>query len=555
MNPRQAEVAKRVARLPAPLRVPLVVIMGFGYIIRRAATTIRWPEIKHLWRHALRVLKFASVGLTVFAIGVVLLYVFRGVLGLPSQLSYLLEAGISVELNFLGSRYITWRDRRAVGFWRSWLYFHAARVFTFGLNQGLFYLQVSVLGLPYWVANIANVIVGAAFNYSANDKYAFAPGEKQSPEDHGTIVVNYPKVSIIIPCKNNPEEIADVLNAIDRQTYVRTRPRNVQVILVGDPNDSTWRGIGQFRAGAAINIVEVEVDSPGRDANAKRQQGMIFADGKVLVFMDADVTPPEHWLANIVALLTVEGEGEGEMFVAGPLLGLADTFMGRFIDRTASGSKTPRVDRPIRLTPKNIGEFKPPVTANLALRREVWERIHEPRPDFTNSYEDYEYAWRALRAGFTILITPLLIAHRYHRQEFRKLEGEYQRSGRGGADFMVEYPESPFAVFRLVQLLAIPAGVAVAAVALYLWPVVALDWLAAGLLSLILTNLLSANWRPGAVLYPFIGMYFSLRYVYGVCQRFVRYGFTSVRLRMPWVGQARTRLIVNNRPSEWRYVR
>ncbi len=557
MRTHRAGVPDRFTRVPPPFSVVWTLLVGYFYLLRRTLYVFRWREIVYLVRYALRVVKFAGVGISVFIIGAGLLYFLRNVLGWPNFWSYLLEGAVSVELNFLGSRYITWSDRRAVGFRRSWLYFHYARLFTFGLNQILYNLQtnglwvsgygIPGLGLPAWLAYVAGAIVGAAFNYTANDTYTFAPGEQPDPADHGTIVTRYPKVSIVVPCKNNGDSIGRLLGALNRQTYVRSYPRNVQLVLVGDPYDQTWSGIGQFMAGAAINNVEVKVVSPGRDANAKRQQGMLYVsqDSEIIVYADADLMPGKYWLANIVDLLTTGGE----KFVAGPVTGVAHSFWGRFIDRTTSGSKTPRVVRPFRLTADNIGEFKPPVTANLAVRREVWNAIHEPRPDFTNSYEDYEYAWRALRAGFTIYTTPLLSARRSHREGFRALLREYMRSGRGCGDFIVAYPYSPFSVFRLAQLIAIPIGVAAAVLGVMYQPVVALDLMAAATLSLILTNVLSAQHVEG-VLYPFIGAVFSSTFVYGNCQRFTRRGFAPPV--MPRVGRVRSRLIVNNRPSEWR---
>ena len=148
--------------LLSPVIVPAEYIYGYVYIVRRALATIRRPQIAQLLRRAFRAVKFVMVGITVLAIGYVLLYVFISRLHWPQQQSYLLVTVISLQLNFLGSRYITWRDRRINGFWKSYVLFHAYRIISAGLNQGLFYVQTDVLGLPYLLANTADIIVSTA---------------------------------------------------------------------------------------------------------------------------------------------------------------------------------------------------------------------------------------------------------------------------------------------------------------------------------------------------------------------------------------------------------
>lgn len=473
----------------------------------------------------------------------------------------------------LRARCAFWRNREQPGFWRTWAYFWTARSITYGVNQVVLNIQVYLLHLPTQLAYVAGLIVAAAFNYAANDMYVF----------RGVIVrrdgpVPVTNVCIVAPCKGNEAgEIDAFLRAIHNQTYAWKHHRRIQVILVGSPNDPAWQGIpssfdnrdgtGQMPPNFALNVVEGEIAGKGRDSNWKRSTGARYAfevtegpqksgedktrtlrrigdtfhavravldpvDDQILVYADPDIQPPPHWLEQIVRRILVDGYE----FVAGPVESVKDLpgrygywgrFWSRFIDRTATGSKTPRVDRETVLTMDNIGQYKPPVTANLAFTHRVWQVIGEPRPDFRNSYEDYEFCWRALKAGFKILFDPGLMVPRTHRIGLKKLIGEYTRSGRGFRDFAAEYPDSPFTVYRLVTFMLMPWALLAAGAAFTLFPLYATVLGCAMILSLILTNMLAARHIEGAV-YPFIGALLTTRFVYGVSLDVGQRGFAPV---------------------------
>jgi hypothetical protein len=191
------------------------------------------------------------------------------------------------------------------------------------------------------------------------------------------------------------------------------------------------------------------------------------------------------------------------------------------------------------LTAENLGEYKPPVTANLAVSRRVLLTIGEPPPVFTWSYEDYAYVERALAAGFGALIHPLLGVERVHREGFGRLSGEYLRSGNGCGQFISTFQASRFTVWRLVVLMALPVVLMAVAASAVIAPVLTLAGLTAVTISLMLTNLLSTLQvrRIDGLIYPFAGIYFSLRFVYGACQWFHRMGLN--RPDVPGVGPAR----------------
>lgn len=508
-------------------------VVGYCYLVG-LAIRVRAREIAQALAQLLRIVKFASVGIAVAAIGFGLLFLLVDGVGLSKTTSYLIEAAVSVELNFLGSRYITWRDRRKQsGFWRSWAFFHGARGITFGLNQGLFNLQIlifstwpeffafSFLGFDYGylLANTACIVVSASFNYAANDEYTFAGKQVKGLASTETAHISKPTVSVIIPCKNS--SVGDTVHAVLNQDYYKAFPDRVEIILAGSPDDSSWLEVMREARKGLVRVIEVPVIiTPGRDANAKREAGLQASRGYIKWYLDADVQPPSHCLSLIVDRII----DKGFPVVAGPVPSLESDrkrFWPLFIDTV--GGKTPRWIVPYVLTMKNLGLYKFPVTANVAFTVDVVRAVGGPAVEFTNSYEDYEWMLRMLQGGYPIMCDPALSAPREHRVGFKRLRGEYVRSGRGCADFMVKHFRNLFTTWRLMTMNAIPLGIAAVVALAYFRPAETLVLGCAYILSRMLGDLVRAK-RPVALVFPFIGWFYTICFVYGNCWRFFTRG-------------------------------
>jgi putative flippase GtrA/glycosyltransferase involved in cell wall biosynthesis len=519
-------------------------VVGYYYLIW-LGLRLKLSAIAQAMLQLVRIIKFAGVGITVAIIGYGLLYTLVSVIGLPPGVAYLIDAAVSVELNFLGSRYITWRDRRGqAGFWRSWAYFHGARGITFGINQGLFNLQTWLFArwpaffdftyrdfnYGYLLANTACIIVSTSFNYTANDEFVFAK-RKSGIDDYPTARLSRPEVRVVIPCRNSP--VGRTVEAVLNQDYIKANMARVQIILVGSPDDTSWDDLPQdihlLRGyhDRLIRIVEVRVHSPGRDSNAKRDiglrlalQGLVRARKRLIWFLDADVEPPPHELSLIIDRTLHEGYA----IVAGTVPSREEErtrFWPLFIDTV--GGKTPYWPHAYTLTLKNLGLNKMPVTANLAFQAEVALAVGGPAVEFTNSYEDYEWLLRMLMAGYHILCDPALAAPREHRVGFRRLLGEYVRSGLGSMDFILRHVYNLFRTWQLLRMNAIPWVLALVIAASIVVPAATLVLGIALVLSRILGTLLRAR-RLYAIVYPFIGFFFAACHVFGNCRRLYRRG-------------------------------
>lgn len=373
-----------------------------------------------------------------------------------------------------------------------------------------------------------------------------------------TPAVAWPSVSVVIPVKRNQATIGATVKSLLNQDY----QGSVEILLVGDINDPTWQTIRDDIDSGRVRILEAEVQSANRDANAKRSIGLKAARGEVLALTDSDMILPPHWIATGIQYIL-----RGWPCVAGPMRGATGNFWDAYADLVSLGSKTPRfvVNRVLDVERYGRPRHKPPITANVFMTHEALERAGDFDATFIHSYEDYSWFWAACKVGVPILCTPSLQADHFHRQGWRRLLRQYIRAGKGCADFVMKYPESPLSRLRILQWMSvwattlgaiglILAGVvatndpslfgiptAFAQASILSLPLAVLDPLALamltvlGLLGLGFTNAITVR-QPRAVIFPFITLVFGLAFSYGMgvefTHKFMAQRFGALHLRL-----------------------
>lgn len=98
-----------------------------------------------------------------------------------------------------------------------------------------------------------------------------------------------PKISVIIPVYNEARDLADCLSSLSRQTY-----RSVEIIVVDDGStDSSGRIAGEFPV--------LLLHQPHLGPGLARNLGAKHASGRILVFVDADMTFAPDFLDRLTA--------------------------------------------------------------------------------------------------------------------------------------------------------------------------------------------------------------------------------------------------------------
>ena len=111
--------------------------------------------------------------------------------------------------------------------------------------------------------------------------------------------IQYP-VSVILVARNEAHQIDRCLAAFVNQDY----PEHLlQFILVNDrSHDHTGERMAKF-CEAHSNCIKLDIDST-RDTNSPKKhalaQGISRANGRILLFTDADCQPPPNWVSEMV---------------------------------------------------------------------------------------------------------------------------------------------------------------------------------------------------------------------------------------------------------------
>jgi succinoglycan biosynthesis protein ExoA len=511
-----------------------------------------------------RFLNFGLIGIGVYLFGTLLLVILVEFLHLNKQLAYFIQGITSIELNFVLNASFTWRDRstgKPLALVGQWARYHLTRIFTIIFNQALFAFLI-FHHIHYIIASVICLATSTAINYLAGEYFIFRKRSNiqhsitiNPPEDGtGYYLPPYPRVSVVIPIKNSQRTIRQTVESLLAQKY----SGNIEIIIVGDHGDSAWDVLQGYLKQGIILGVEVDVESPERDSNAKRNIGLKYASGLVLALTDSDMVLPSYWVARGVAFLQ-----QGWDCVAGGMYSVDPSFLGLYVDRVIVGSKTPRFERPYCVTAENfgVGSAKPPITANVFLTRTAYSRVGGLDYNFVHSYEDYQWFWEMARKGICMLCTPLLTAAHHHRNRFRKLVNEYMRSGRGCADFIRQYPSSPFSrkrkrqfmlcILTLILFVAstltwIPCHTIIANWIKPMFPqvvsyiIASNPFLIAGIGTMFLGLSLFALgiWnaiairRAGALLFPFLTLVFTSAFLWGVTTGLISSPPISRRIRL-----------------------
>ncbi len=558
-------------QLVATLPLPAVVVPDFAGVRRageRVAVTVSGGRGRHAApRQSVlpkvfdgsRFLLFSAIGGFVFLLGFGLQAWLTSGLRVPADASYLAQAVLSIETSFALNRWLTWRDRDTP-LLRAFGRFNAQKTVTVALNLAL-YAGLLWLGMNYLLANVVLTALFTVVNFVAGDRFVFVPaGSRLATRTHAApkgrsatesatqtltapvamtpaavarraaVVQTCPLVSVVIPCRDNESTIGAAVRSLLAQDY----PGLSQIILVGSPGDRTWQGLAGI---TDRRLVTLEMETPPglRDANYKRNAGIGGASGDLIALVDSDIVLPGDWLSQAVTAL----QRSDASCVAGGMRSIHDTYWGRYTDSTRLGAKTPRIDSSYEVTKATFGARgqKPPITANTLFTREMYDGCPIDASWSHGSYEDYEWFWRVVSTGYSVLVCDNLFGWHHHRRGIRPLIKEYRRSSRGCAFFVRAHPDCPLSRVRMTQAIGLPlaafAGLVAAGAAMMTGYGLLLGVLALAAVAGLTADQVVQSRRLEAITYPLTGLTLGLVFTYGLITNLIKARPVMQRRRPP----------------------
>jgi succinoglycan biosynthesis protein ExoA len=231
--------------------------------------------------------------------------------------------------------------------------------------------------------------------------------------------MNSPKVSVIVPCRNEEKTIRKLLMALHVQTF----PLDQMEVVVADglSDDGTRQVIEAFRQEHLQLEVRV-VDNPKRIIPAALNTAIRAARGQIIVRLDAHSVPKPDYVALCVQDLEAgRGANVGGIWLIEPA---EDTWQARSIAAAAAH-------------PLGVGDAKYRYTDKAgpvdtvpfgAYYRSLVDQVGEFNESLLTN-EDYEFNTRIRKQGGVLWLNPAIRATYYARPTFWQLARQYWRYG------------------------------------------------------------------------------------------------------------------------------
>ena len=251
------------------------------------------------------------------------------------------------------------------------------------------------------------------------------------------------KYSVIIPVYNRPDEIAELLGSLARQTFT-----DFEVIVVEDGSSVKCEDIArQYDGNFKVKYLFKENGGPAM----ARNHGAMQAEGEYLLILDSDTVLPKGWFEAVDEAVTSDlpdafGGPDRASEDFSPIQKAISYSMTSFF--TTGG---------IRGGKRKITRFFPR-SFNMGVRKAVFAAMGGFAP--MRFGEDVDLSMRIVEAGYKTELIPQMWLYHKRRTDFRKFFRQVMNSGKARIALTRRHPGS----LKLVHLL--PLGFVVASLIL-----------------------------------------------------------------------------------------
>jgi mycofactocin system glycosyltransferase len=224
---------------------------------------------------------------------------------------------------------------------------------------------------------------------------------------------NFPAVSVIIPVKDQPADLAECLASLRELDY----PAEKLEILVID--DCSEKEVAGFVLNSGVRIIRQDTN---RGPAFCRNFGAAETRGDILAFLDADCLAGVDWLNELLPFFTVSSVGAVGGYIEGH-------YRRSFLDRYERAASSLNMGRHLIFEGKSESSFYVP-TANLLVARPAFESCGGFNQDMRIG-EDVDFCWRLRNSGYSLLYAPYGTVGHKHRNALGKMlkrRGQYGTS-------------------------------------------------------------------------------------------------------------------------------
>lgn len=260
-----------------------------------------------------------------------------------------------------------------------------------------------------------------------------------------------PKYSVIVPVYNRNDEVADLLESLDKQTE-----RDFEVILVEDGSTLPCTEAVE-KYGGNLDLHYYHKSNEGR--SIARNYGIERSRGDMLIFFDSDCVIPENYFATLGKALAAEpldcfGGPDAAHDSFSTVQKAINFAMTSFL--TTGGIRGGKISME-KFTPRSF---------NMGYTRDVYNTTGGFREMFS---EDIDMSMRIRNAGFKIgLIRDAGVYHK-RRVDFKKFLRQVYVFGMSRITLKLLYPDS-LKIVHALPAVAVIAGLACILLAIFMSP-------------------------------------------------------------------------------------